>query len=859
MVFERPYNDLTLPEPDPHPDYARSQEWYVDPDCRQPYDGQGEYDYLYTFDNVASDTQGLLVLLNQSELDVILVKDMILESPVVVDYQDGNDISQILKAYDGQSIIGISHDGRHLEINANRELTFQNVQLKGNNEDSNVGSQVGGGISIGMGYTVILNADNDDPDFVTITDCARNAITEGSSNANAGGAINSGGILTINDNFKISNCRAYKGGAIYSYAGELLLNDVTFDHNTGTNGGGAIYTTALLTLHFGTYSNNRATNEEDGDGGAIFISGTLADISDATISENYAYSEGGAIYFSSSCTATLRDVTMVGNVLEPTNPETCGGAICIYGASQITLTGNTEISDHTAVYGGAICLSVSDITLEVKENTSIINNHATQRGGGIMVFGGTVNLYDGCQLVTNDALADGGGIALNVATSKLNLHGDPTFNGNTAHGNGGGIFVPNGAVTFYDTATFLSNVALNSGGSLFLGNNGTSATINNALFDGNSAEADGGAIASIHGNLSITDAIFHGNYAGEAGGAVYLVTGTAAVQHADFDLNVSVMGGAVFLQTASASYVQDAGSMTNNTAFDGEGGAIHNYEGSGMVKLGDILFTGNIADNGGAIYSPVSKLTIGDGSQFQDNVAKSKANKISEGDQELYDSNVQATVWTLFDQGLNNYDINYVNYVVTLDPNGGAGEPVETYLIPGDAYQIPESPFTKSLCTFTRWNTASNNTGIPYTDEEITPTESLTLFAQWKCPICCPPAEAGPKGPQGPTGPKGQDAQLFIASATIEPGIYEDGADLMEPIELTEPGIYFVQYWLALNGSENEDNRIVIDLNGQRTATHVVDEHLTGTHLVQGPTTLALTNATDANIKIAHGALMVFG
>ena len=858
MVFERPYNDLTLPEPDPHPDYARSSLWFTDPDCRQPDDGQGESDYLYTFDNVASDTQGLFVLLNQSELAVILVQDMVLESPVVVDYPDNNDMSQILKAYDGQSIIGISHDGRHLEINTNRELTFQNVQLKGNNPDAYTATQQGGGIRVGDSYWVTLTGENDTPDFINISDCFQPS----------GGAIESYGYLTLNENFNIANCRATNGGALYATDhGELNIVGINFTHNAAANKGGALYVSVPLNLVGGNFTGNRADGE-GGQGGALYVTDIdpliispdniiqKLDIRDATISQNAATREGGAIYIT-NCFGTLSSCTLNDNHLDSSNPDTHGGAIYVSGASNITLSNYCHIEECTAAYGGAVYLAIADSHLTIKDDTTLTNNVASQQGGGVMVMGGTLNLIN-ANLVMNIALS-GGGVALNNETSSLHVYTTSLFNGNAAYssdpdfGYGGGIYAPGGNVVFHDTATFLGCIGQTRGGCLYLGS--ASATINDAYMEFGTAEFEGGAIYVSEGTLTITDATFKEGYA-EAGGAIFLYKGTATVQHATFLRNTAIMGGAVFLQSDTARYHQSTGAMTGNTAFEGEGGAI--YLQDGTLILDAVDFTGNSALNGGAIYSPVANLTIGVDSTFQDNVATSKANKISDDDQALYDSNIEATVWTLFDQGLNNYDINNLNYTITLDPNGGTGDPVETYLLPGETYQIPECPFEKNNCSFTRWNTMSDRSGQPYTDEEITPTESLTLYAQWKCPICCPPGAPGIQGPQGEQGPKGQDAQLFIASALIEPGIYEDGADLMDPIELPA-GLYFVQYWVALSGTEHEENRILISLNDQLTATHTVDEHLTGTHLVQGPTTLTLQNATAAPIKIHHGALLVFG
>jgi uncharacterized protein (TIGR02145 family) len=70
---------------------------------------------------------------------------------------------------------------------------------------------------------------------------------------------------------------------------------------------------------------------------------------------------------------------------------------------------------------------------------------------------------------------------------------------------------------------------------------------------------------------------------------------------------------------------------------------------------------------------------------------------------------------------------------VTFDANGGTGEMAPQTFTIGTAQALTANAFTKENNWFTGWNTAIDGQGTAYTDsQEITATESITLYAQWK-------------------------------------------------------------------------------------------------------------------------------
>ncbi len=136
------------------------------------------------------------------------------------------------------------------------------------------------------------------------------------------------------------------GGAIYNDKGTVTIDTSTFDNNTGTRDGGALYSkdsASSVTITNSTFSSNQ-TNSEDG-GAIYFEDGTLT-INRATFNGNDAADDGGAIWMKNP-SANLINVTLSANVAADD-----GGAIGLDGGTarlrSVTITGNS------AVTGGGI-------------------------------------------------------------------------------------------------------------------------------------------------------------------------------------------------------------------------------------------------------------------------------------------------------------------------------------------------------------------------------------------------------------------------------------------------------------------------------------------------------------------------
>ena len=448
----------------------------------------------------------------------------------------------------------------------------------------------------------------------------KNMTIQGQSQS--GTIINGSGINWI---FKIPRGMAVK-----------IINITLINGNTAK--GSAIENDGTLTVINCTFSNNTADN---GDGGAIYNDGTLTDINNIFYYNTANY--GGAIY--NGGYLTLNKVTLASNAV--TSITSCGGAVYNIGNvdfNSCTLTSNSASSFR----GGAIYSSAGTLTLY---NSSFVINIA-QRGGGLCIYGGFVNMTY-CTFTDNVAFGDYGGaifgdssvsdsaIPISVVGSTFNGNNAPdggaimitgvqltvdstSFQSNYVLGNfplgyGGAIHAWNCIVTIQNDTTFTDNAAT-SGGGAFCNDSGNIGSISGGSFTDNTAQGNnplaygnGGAIFTLYGShsatltvnntyLSINGTTFSGNTAlnGDiGGGAIRQMSGTLTLTNCEFDNNEATNGGAIYNENGSLT--ETYSTFKNNSATD-HGGAIYNSpNATSIVDFGQII--GNTAKSGSSIYN----------------------------------------------------------------------------------------------------------------------------------------------------------------------------------------------------------------------------------------------------------------
>lgn len=288
----------------------------------------------------------------------------------------------------------------------------------------------------------------------------------------------------------------------------------------------------------------------------------------------------------------------------------------IYGSefivSNISGNGQTHPEDQqNCVLGGAILALLSNITIV----HTLFENHQGGVGGALFLGGGSIKIESSIFI---------GNEAINFKTGLCNMF----------------PFAYAGAI--FQTE---SNVV-----------------ISNSHFSRNSAELGGGITAYYHGTLSINSSTFHDNEAEFLGGAIFSVRSTVTmnqvqlarnaavhavigaggafgclesnitVYESHFDTSLAYLGAAMFFQSSSITLngdillinnngiygalyafntsltIHDFLNVSSNSAFAAKSGPLTLFQ-SNVVCFGNVIFKGNEAETGGAIYSSETKST----------------------------------------------------------------------------------------------------------------------------------------------------------------------------------------------------------------------------------------------------------
>ena len=461
-------------------------------------------------------------------------------------------------------------------------------------------------------------------------------VTDNTASAN-GGAVAIASVST----FKATGCSiennssGVNGGAVYIAGGSdtvvCELTDTTLRNNTASANGGAVCIAAASTFKAErcTFSQNHADSRDDkkGIGGAVYVEAADVDIIDCTVSENTAGRYAGGLFGRTNCTVDLHDSYFYNNVAT----DEMGGAVCIE-AGTVNVYGGIFDQNQTLRYsGGAIsvgikvgnnpALNISDSqkysgetnTAQLGTNNLVpvfTENYASNLGGAIFMFSGTVNV-NSADMNNNKAKAYGGAIGLYKGTVNLESGAKLTYNTSKLGGavafcrTGGTINAKAGAVISYNNAT-------NNGGAFY--------------FDNNS----GGSITE-GSNLNIAGAtVTYNSTSGYNGGAVYMKAGTVNMTSGTIDYNTAVdtagthqdhddnfKGGAVYMN--GGSFEMSGGTVSNNTSSD-RGGAVYMNGGSFEMSGGSINNNKSLMFSAGAVYLEQGIFTM-TGGEMKNNTA----------------------------------------------------------------------------------------------------------------------------------------------------------------------------------------------------------------------------------------------
>ncbi len=490
------------------------------------------------------------------------------------------DVCKATNGYGGAIAVAIGCDS---DAGTNNLIKITTMDLRGTTFDECTATDNGGAISIRgrsnastttPGQGTQLGLKDVSGSGLLLDDCVFQYCEAGSN----GGAVFTSARYTLIrfNNATFTSCESGGGGSAFYLGEETVINSFTATGATfngckgatnNTNYGGTIRTVGFAavnaTLTNCTFSNNTS---EDGAG---------------------VYWNSGRVYNGTTYIVSAPSITIDGCTFNGNTASKNGGAI--YNEAKMTIK-NTKIYSNKANVGAGISIRnynnktgnlPDDLSLVLDSTTSVYNNTATSRGGGISFI-----LRDSA-MEESASYKPGERINFKLILNGAKIYGNTALNGGdtTKDSYGGGISFQalSGADTFYDF-----EVQLNSG----------SIYSNSARFGGGiSAEAEDRAL-----NIVVKGGTIGGsgtpNEAWGHGGGVYLLNSnvTLKMSNGDITYNIAnISGGGVF--AGNGSHVEySGGNLSNNSTKTTNGGAI-------FVQKGTAKFTGGTISNNSAAHN----------------------------------------------------------------------------------------------------------------------------------------------------------------------------------------------------------------------------------------------------------------
>jgi hypothetical protein len=195
-------------------------------------------------------------------------------------------------------------------------------------------------------------------------------VTDGNSNANGGGILNSGA-LTIFRIVVSHSTAAQNGGGIFSSGGAAISGSTVSGNTAGGNGGGIANSSGEFVLENSTVSGNTAT----GNGGGIDNGGSLY-LTQDTLATNTS-ADGSSVENESSGTLTMAQSTASANTATNVSGSTVTNLNSNSGAVTITnsiVAGNTAPGGDCATCGAQNAANLFDTTAATLKLNPLSNN-----------------------------------------------------------------------------------------------------------------------------------------------------------------------------------------------------------------------------------------------------------------------------------------------------------------------------------------------------------------------------------------------------------------------------------------------------------------------------------------------------
>ena len=262
----------------------------------------------------------------------------------------------------------------------------------------------------------------------------------------------------------------YVGGAVSVLGASAEVTGATFDGNRSTLAGGAVFAyLSDLVVTGSRFQDNAVGPNPSGTivprGGAIGVFGgslSLVGTANASVApdfqRNSSTGPGGAI-FATAAAVTLASTTISGCVDCPAEDATVGGGVAVESNVSLDLQ-DVGLSHLRAGSGGGVYATDSPVT--VRGGAIAANKATSADGGGLYAARGVIVLKDLAEFDHNKAIGRGGGAALDDCATTVR---GVAFHDDRAN-RGGGIAVRGGTLDLGASSSFAFEGATVSGGAI---------------------------------------------------------------------------------------------------------------------------------------------------------------------------------------------------------------------------------------------------------------------------------------------------------------------------------------------------------------------------------------------------------
>ena len=234
---------------------------------------------------------------------------------------------------------------------------------------------------------------------------------------------------TISNSIFFNNSVANWGGAVYTGHSEISILSTSFTGNTAEIGGAITTDNVIARVNECNFFNNSASKA----GGAIVTElDNNIELLTCTFMGNRAQS-GGVIFSSDKTSVHSSNVLLINNIASQ--------GIMYFTESSATFTGNNVISNNSgsllfyycSVIFKGITIIANNLQYTLSQSTTM-----SSEGGGITAFQSTVD-FEGIVDLKRNSATNGG--AISSVSSKLYVNGNTSILQNIATDSGGGIYL----------------------------------------------------------------------------------------------------------------------------------------------------------------------------------------------------------------------------------------------------------------------------------------------------------------------------------------------------------------------------------------------------------------------------------